>query len=281
MADLTIRRGEVELATETFGSRSDPALLLIMGAMASMLWWPEEFCEQLASRGRYVIRYDNRDTGLSTTHPPGEPGYTFADMAEDAVAILDGYGLETADIVGISMGGFLAQRLALIHPDRVRTLTVMSSSPLGIDGLPPFTDAYREHAATGEAVDWSDRASIIDFMLRDARMTASTTHPHDPAAARLLLDRDLDRARSFASATNHFIIAGGDDDDHLAAADLRVPLLVIHGTSDPIFPIAHGEALANAVTGSKLQRLVGGGHELHRKDWPQIIGAIAAHVGAP
>lgn len=280
MVQLTVERDGVKLASETFGNSSDPALLLIMGAMASMLWWPEEFCAQLAARGRYVIRFDNRDTGLSTTYPPGQPGYTLADMAEDAVAILDGHRIEAADIVGISLGGFIAQRVALAHPDRVRTLTVMSSSPLGIDGLPPFTDAYSEHAATGEAVDWSDRASITDFMLRDARMSASTVHPHDPAAARLLLERDLDRSPSFASATNHFMLAGGDDEDRLAA-DLRVPLLVIHGTSDPIFPIAHGEALANAVSGAKLQRIEGGGHELHRNDWPQITGAIAAHVGAP
>ncbi|MCV9966387.1 alpha/beta fold hydrolase [Pararhizobium sp. BT-229] len=279
MANLTIRRGEVELATEAFGHSSDPALLLIMGAMASMLWWPEEFCEQLAAQGRFVIRYDNRDTGLSTTYPPGEPGYTLSDMAEDAVAILDGYGIKTADIVGISLGGFIAQRVALAHPDRIRTLTVMSSSPLGIDGLPPFTDAYSEHAATGETVDWTDRTSVLDFMLRDSHMIAGTAHPHDAVATRRLIERDMDRARSFASATNHFMIEGGDGDKHLAAADLRVPLLVIHGTADPIFPIAHGEALANAVSGAKLQRIEGGGHELHRNDWPQITDAIAAHAG--
>jgi len=279
MADLTIRRGEVELATETFGEPSNPALLLIMGAMASMLWWPEQFCENLAAQGRFVIRYDNRDTGLSTIYPPGELRYTLSDMAEDAVAILDGYGIETADIVGISMGGFIAQRVALAHPDRVRTLTVMSSSPLGIDGLPPFTQAYGEHAATGESIDWTARADVLDFMLRDVSMIASTIHPHDTAAARLSIERDMDRARSFASATNHFMLEGGDGDKRPAAADLRVPLLVIHGTADPIFPIAHGEALANAVSGATLQRIEGGGHELHRNDWPQITAAIAAHAG--
>jgi pimeloyl-ACP methyl ester carboxylesterase len=279
MADLTITRGEVELATETFGHSSDPALLLIMGAMASMLWWPEEFCRQLAAQGRFVIRYDNRDTGLSTTYPPGSTHYTLSDMAEDAVAILDGYGIKAADIFGMSLGGFIAQRVALAHPDRVRTLTILSSSPLGIDGLPPFTEAYGAHAAAGETVDWTDRADVFDFMMRDVRMIASTTHPHDAAAAQLLIERDMDRARSFASATNHFMLESGDGEKRLAAADLRVPLLVIHGTADPIFPIAHGEALANAVSGAKLQRIEGGGHELHASDWPQITGAIAAHAG--
>ena len=130
MAVLTIRRGEVDIATEAFGHPTDPALLLIMGAMASMLWWPEDFCEQLAARGHFVIRYDNRDTGLSTTDPLGEPGYTLSDMAQDAVAILDGYRIKTADIIGMSMGGFIAQRVALSYPARVRTLTIISSSPL-------------------------------------------------------------------------------------------------------------------------------------------------------
>jgi pimeloyl-ACP methyl ester carboxylesterase len=280
MADLTITRGEVELATETFGHSSDPALLLIMGAMASMLWWPEEFCRQLAAQGRFVIRYDNRDTGLSTTYPPGSTPYTLSDMAEDAVAVLDGHGIKAADIAGMSLGGFIAQRVALAHSDRVRTLTILSSSPLGIEGLPPFTEAYSAHAATGETVDWTDRADVLDFMMRDVSMIASTTHPHDAGAARLFVERDMDRARSFASATNHFMLENGDGDKRPAAADLRVPLLVIHGTADPIFPIAHGEALANAVSGAKLQRIEGGGHELHPNDWPQITRAIATHAGA-
>ncbi|TCU11915.1 alpha/beta fold hydrolase [Rhizobium sullae] len=279
MAKLTINSEDVKLATETFGDHSNPAVLLIMGAMASMLWWPDEFCERIAASGRYVIRYDNRDTGLSTAYPTGEPGYTFADMAEDAIAILDGYGIETAHLVGMSLGGMIAQWVTLGHPDRVKTLTLISSSPLGIDGLPPFTEAYGEHAATAEAVDWSNRASVLDFMTRDARMVASTLHPHDAGAARRLVEQDLDRARSFASATNHFLLEGGDYGGPKNAADLSVSLLVIHGTSDPIFPIVHGEALVRAVSGSTLQRVEGGGHELHRGDWPQIVSAIVSHTG--
>ena len=201
-------------------------------------------------------------------------------MAQDAVAILDGYRIKTADIIGMSMGGFIAQRVALSYPARVRTLTIISSSPLGIDGLPGFTDAYNEHAATAEMLDWTDRESVTGFMMRDVRMIASTTHPHDEAAALQLIEHDMDRARSFVNATNHFLVEGGDDEKRLAATDLHVPVLVIHGTSDPIFPLAHGEALANAVAGAKLERIEGGGHELHRNDWPQIIGAIAAHGAA-
>lgn len=274
----TVRRHDAELATEAFGKPSDPALLLIMGAMASMLWWPEEFCRCLAGEGHYVIRYDNRDTGLSTVWPPGEPGYSSDDMVDDAVAILDAYGIETAHVAGMSMGGMLAQKVALRHPARVRTLTAISTSPIGISGLPPASDSYREHAAGGEAVDWKDRASVIDFMTRDAAALASTMHPHDSVAARAMIERDFDRARSFASATNHFMLPDQGEPDARTARQIPVSLLVIHGTSDPIFPIEHGEALAAAVAGATLVRIEGGGHELHRNDWPQIIAATSIHM---
>ena len=105
-----------EIVSQAFGDPRDPAMLLIMGAMASMLWWPEALCEKLAGEGRFVIRYDNRDTGLSTKYAPGEPPYTFDDMADDAVRVLDSHGIGMAHVVGMSMGGMIAQRLALRHP---------------------------------------------------------------------------------------------------------------------------------------------------------------------
>src|SRR5919108_4989276 len=133
MSERTVRADGIELATQTFGDASDQPVLLIMGAMASMLWWPEEFCRRLSGSGRYVIRYDNRDTGLSTTYEPGKPGYTSADMIDDAVRLLDGYGLPAAHIVGMSMGGAIAQSVALEYPERVLSLTAISTSPVGID----------------------------------------------------------------------------------------------------------------------------------------------------
>jgi pimeloyl-ACP methyl ester carboxylesterase len=127
----TVRIGETAIATEAFGDPAHPPMMLIMGGMASMLWWPETFCRRLAERGRFVIRYDQRDTGLSTKSPPGEPGYGMDDVVDDAFAVLDAYGMSGAHLVGFSLGGMIGQVAALKTPQRVRSLTVISSSPIG------------------------------------------------------------------------------------------------------------------------------------------------------
>ncbi|WP_214469679.1 alpha/beta hydrolase [Mesorhizobium sp. dw_380] len=268
-----------EIISEAFGDPGNPPLLLIMGAMASMLWWPEAFCRKLANAGLYVIRYDNRDTGRSTKYAPGEPPYTFDDMADDAVGALDSHGIDKAHVAGMSMGGMIAQLVALKHPSRVASLTVISSSPMGMDTshLPRTTDAYIKHSAEGADVDWSDRGQVIDFMVRDIRAIASVAHPFDEAAMRAFIERDYDRSGGFLSATNHFLVKGSDRWKG-RLGELTAPLLVIHGTADPIFPIEHGEALAEAVDGAKLLRVEGGGHELHPQDWPDVVAAIAAHI---
>ncbi|MDX8518700.1 alpha/beta fold hydrolase [Mesorhizobium dulcispinae] len=266
-----------EIVSESFGDPCDPAILLIMGAMASMLWWPEAFCRQLARRGRFVIRYDNRDTGLSTKYTPGEPPYVFEDMVDDAIRVLDDHNTRKAQVVGMSMGGMIAQIVALKYPERVSALTVISSSPLGVDtsGLPGASQAYREHSAKGADVDWSNRGQVLDFMVKDARAIASTLHPFDSERTRAMIEEDYDRSGGLAFATNHFLLKGGGPERRIK--DLTVPLLVIHGTADPLFPIEHGEALADAVPGAGLVRIDGGGHELHRNNWPQIVEAIATH----
>jgi pimeloyl-ACP methyl ester carboxylesterase len=266
-----------EIISQTFGDPADPAILLVMGAMASMLWWPEAFCRQLAERGRFVIRYDNRDTGLSTKYTPGAPPYTFEDMVDDAVRVLDDHGVAKAHVVGMSMGGMIAQTVALKYPARVIALTVISSSPLGVDtsGLPGMTAAYGQHAAEGGDVDWSDRTQVLAYMAKDARSLASTLHPFDADRAQELIEADYERSGGLASAINHFALEGGGPKRSIT--DIAVPLLVIHGTSDPIFPVAHGEALAKAARGARLVKIEGGGHELHPDDWRQVIEAIAAH----
>ena len=273
---MTAATKRPDIVSQAFGNPADPAVLLIMGAMASMLWWPEAFCRQLAGRGRFVIRYDNRDTGLSTKYPPGAPSYTFEDMVDDAVRVLDDHGVANAHVAGMSMGGTLAQSVALKYPKRVGALTVISSSPLGVDtsGLPGTTEAYKEHSAQGANVDWSDREQVLDFMVKDARAIASTRHPFDEKRTRAMIEADYDRSSGLASATNHFLVKGGGP--KRTVRDLTAPLLVIHGTTDPLFPVEHGEALAKAVPGAKLVKVEGGGHELHRNDWPQIIEAMAA-----
>ncbi|NGO52533.1 alpha/beta fold hydrolase [Allomesorhizobium camelthorni] len=277
--ERVIRAGGVEIATEAFGNPANPPILLMMGMMASMLWWPAEFCQRLAEQKRYVIRYDNRDTGLSTAYEPGEPTYTLDDMTDDVFRVLDGYGIRTANVVGMSLGGVIAQYAALKHPRRVASLTAISTWPVGSDTShpPESTETDVDPSAGGEKVDWSDRAQVIDFMVKDARMLAGTTHCHDERDARQLIERDYDRAKNFASATNHFMLKGGDQWKG-RLREIRAPLLVIHGTADPAVPVEHGAALADAFADAKFVRLEGGGHELHREDWDEIIAAIVEHT---
>lgn len=275
----TIETDGLELAAESFGDPTHPPVLLIMGQMASMLWWPEEFCRGLAAQGRHVIRYDNRDTGLSTKYAPGEAPYTKDDMADDAMRVLDGFGIRSAHLVGMSLGGEIAQIAAIEHAARVSTLTTISTSPVGMDTshLPQTTEAYMEHSAAGAEVDWADRGQVVDFVSKDAAMIAGTAHPHDAARARAFIEGDYDRSGGYLSATNHFMLKDGEDMQG-RLAEMRAPLLVIHGTADPIFPVEQGAALAEAVAGAKLVRIEGGGHELHPNDWDQLIAAIVEHT---
>jgi pimeloyl-ACP methyl ester carboxylesterase len=270
-----------EIISEAFGDPANPPLLLIMGAMASMLWWPEALCRKLTEAGLFVIRYDNRDTGRSTKYKPGEPPYTFDDMADDAVRVLDDHGIGSAHVAGMSMGGMIAQLVALKHPSRVASLTVISSSPVGVDTshLPGTTEAYIEHSAEGAKVDWSDRGQVIDFIVRDARAIASIAHPFDEARMRAFIEQDYDRSGGFLSAANHFMLKGGNAWKG-RLHEITAPLLVIHGTADPIFPIEHGEALADTVAGANVLRIEGGGHELHPDDWDAIVAGIVAHAQA-
>lgn len=278
------KAAEPEIVSQTFGDPAHAPMLLIMGAMASMLWWPEAFCRKLAGKGLFAIRYDNRDTGRSTKYAPGEPPYTFDDMVDDAICVLDNHGVAKAHVVGMSMGGMIAQLVALKYPSRVVSLTAISTSPIGIDTshLPGTTEAYLKHSAEGAKVDWSDRAQVVDYIVKDAHAIAGTAYPFDEKRTRAFVEQDYDRSGGFLSATNHFMLKTGEDqgseDRKARLHDLKVPLLVIHGTADPIFPVEHGAALAEAVAGARLVRIEGGGHELHPDDWPAIIDAIVAQA---
>jgi pimeloyl-ACP methyl ester carboxylesterase len=279
MCGRTILQSGVAIAAEAYGDPAHPAVLLVMGAMASMLWWPRAFCEALAGRGFHVIRYDNRDTGRSSKYEPGAPSYGVDDMADDAIRVLDGHGVGAAHIVGMSMGGMIAQIVALKYRDRTLSLTAISSSPVGIDtsGLPSTTEAYKAHGAKGGTVDWSDRNQAIDYMVEDVRMLTGAERPFDAAETRAFIETDYDRSGGLLNATKHFMLQGGADwTGRLGGLDAA--LLVIHGTSDPIFPVEYGEALAAAVKDATLLRIEGGGHELNRQDWPAIIEAIARHA---
>jgi pimeloyl-ACP methyl ester carboxylesterase len=273
-----IEANGVELCTETFGDPGDPPILLIMGTGASMLWWEEEFCGMLADGGRFVIRYDHRDTGRSVTYEPGRPGYTGEDLVADGAGVLDAYGISAAHLVGVSAGGAFAQLLALDHPDRVLSLVLISTSPaLPVDReLPSATERFTRFLETAE-VDWADRESVIEYLVGYSRMLAGGERPFDEAAARALIHRDAERARDFAAARNHDVLGdAGRQRDALSA--ITAPTLVIHGTADPMFPVEHGEALAEEIPHARLLTLEGAGHGVERPDWRPIVDAVVDHT---
>jgi pimeloyl-ACP methyl ester carboxylesterase len=278
MPERMIEANGAEICTESFGDPTDPPILLLMGTGASMLFWEEEFCRSLAGAGRFVVRYDHRDTGRSTAYPPGQPGYTGADLTRDAVAVLDGLGLEAAHLVGISAGGGIAQEIALEHPDRALSLVLMSTSPVtGVDrALPPPTRDFGRFVAS-EKVDWSDRESVVEYLVAYWRVLAGGVRPFDEDAYRNLVRREVDRARHFASLQNHGVMGQGEGTSR-RLSEIAAPTLVIHGSADPMFPLEHGEALADEIPDARLVQLDGAGHGVYREDWYTILPAVEAHT---
>jgi pimeloyl-ACP methyl ester carboxylesterase len=251
-----------------------------MGIGASMLWWEEELCRMLADGGRFVIRYDHRDTGRSATYEPGRPGYTGEDLVADATGILDAYGIPAAHLVGVSAGGAFAQLVALDAPDRVLSLVLMSASPAlpGDRELPAPTERFTRFAATAE-VDWTDAESVIEYQVDYSRVLAGGQRPFDEAPVRDLVRRDVERARDFPAAQNHDLL-GDDGRDREPLSAITAPTLVIHGTADPMFPLGHGEALAEEIPDARLIALDGAGHGVYRRDWDAIVRAILEHTGS-
>ena len=269
----------VALCTETCGDTTDPAVLLVMGAMASAVWWPEDFCRQLAERGRFVVRYDHRDTGKSTSYRLGMATYTVEDLADDAVGVLNAYAIDRAHFVGMSLGGYLAQLVALKDPERVRTLTLIASERLASaePGMPAMQPAIAQYYAQAAGLDWEDRTAVIDYQVGAWRLMSGSAHPFDEGAIRARAGADFDRTPNLLTAFNHASLR--DADRWLGRLDEVVaPSLIIHGTEDPVLPFAHGLALHAALRHSRLLTLTGTGHELHQADWPVILDAIEQHT---
>ena len=278
MSERLIQADGVELCAEAFGAPADPPVLLIAGLGASMLWWDGGFCRALAGRGRCVLRYDHRDTGRSTAYPPGRPGYTNGDLVADAAGVLDAHGLVSAHVVGSSAGGALAQLLALDFPQRVRSLVLISTSPAlpGGGELPPPAPAFGRFFAAA-SVDPDDPESVIAHTVAYARMLAGGRRPFDEAAAQALVRRDVERARDFRAARNHDAMRD-DGCERPGLETIRAPTLVIHGGADPMFPPAHGEALARQIPGAHLLVLEDAGHGVEPADHARVIEAIAEHT---
>jgi pimeloyl-ACP methyl ester carboxylesterase len=277
----------ITLCYDTFGERSDPTALLIMGLGTQMIAWHEDFCRELAGRGLYVVRFDNRDAGRSTHFtgpPPTIPQllrrsrraaqYTLRDMADDAAGLLRELEIAPAHVIGASMGGMIAQTLAAHHPQLVRSLVSIMSTTGRITRGQPRLRTYPVLLRPPPA----DRAEFIRHIERVFGVIGSRGLPQDIADVRDLAARSYDRDRDPASVGRQLaaIIASGDRTVELAR--ISAPTLVIHGTVDPLVAPSGGRATARAIRGAKLMRIPGMGHDLPRAAWTRIIDAIAENA---
>lgn len=274
-----ITSGDAKIATQSIGDRGNPTLLLVMGATASMLWWPQDFCDKLAAAGFHVIRYDHRDTGRSTSYPPGEPAYAVEDLADDMIAVLDAYGVDKAHVIGMSLGGYVAQMAAVRRANRIASLVLIGSEPLGWTGppLPGIAPRFMAHFESFGALDTRDRAAMRDFLLEGARLSAGDACPFDAERELRRIDAELERAGDIRSAFNHGMLTVREDWSD-ATARISQPVLVLHGEQDPILPLPNGEAIAAAIPGARLIVLKGVGHEIPPVAIPLMIGAITGFM---
>ena len=282
----------IQLCFDSFGESGAPPLLLIMGLAAQMIAWDDEFCSALAGRGFHVLRFDNRDIGLSTRFAqagipditaaftaalqglPVSAPYNLSDMAADAVGLLDALDIDSAHVVGASMGGAIAQTMAIEHPGRLRSLTSIMATT-GAPGLPPPTP---EATAMLLKPTPTDQAGYFQSYVQTWKVLRAGSFPEDES-------RDLTRAsQNFARGLNPpgvarqlaAILASGSRRE--ALAQVRLPALVIHGSVDPLVPAACGVDTANAIVDAELLVIEGMGHALPISMWPRIVGAIAAHA---
>jgi pimeloyl-ACP methyl ester carboxylesterase len=262
----------IHVCVETFGERTDPPLLLIAGGASSMDWWEDEFCRRLAAGGRYVIRYDHRDTGRSSSFPAGEPPYSVADLAADALGLLDAIGVRRAHIVGLSLGGALAQRIAVEHPARVRTLTLMATRPESEE----LADGTAEEQ--DDPTDWRDRRAAVDRIVAETLDLAGPL-TFDEAHLRRLAERVYDRTTDMAaSAANHWLAARGAP---IAGrlGEITAPTLILHGTEDKLFAMPAAEKLEREIPEATLVTLTGVGHEFPpRAVWDVVLTLILDHT---
>jgi pimeloyl-ACP methyl ester carboxylesterase len=281
------RANGLELEYDVRGDVAAPALLLVMGLGAQMIAWPEGLLDLLARRFR-VIRFDNRDSGRSTwlddEGPPNvalaieagqlgrpvESAYTLSDLAADAAALLDVLDIAAAHVVGASMGGFVAQQMAIDSPARVRTLTSIMSST-GDPELPPPAPAAL--AALLEPLP-PGREAFIDRSVRASRAVSATGFPFDEEWVRWRAAASFDRGVSADGFGRQLLCVWASPSRKQALRAVRLPTLIIHGAADPLLPLAHGRATAEAIPGARLLVIDGMGHDLPRGAWPRVAWAI-------
>jgi pimeloyl-ACP methyl ester carboxylesterase len=279
----------IELCYETFGSPEDPALLLIMGLGGQMIWWDDELCGQLAAAGFHVIRFDNRDCGRSTIlahagvpknsalrrRDPSAAAYSLDDMAADAVGLLDLLGITAAHVVGVSMGGMIAQILALRHPRRVLSLCSISSTT----GDPSVGKMrWRLYPVFLRPLP-RDRARYVQAFIRLAKKVGSPgKYAPDDAQVRDLAERSFERGFHPDGTRRQFAAAITAPNRTPLLRQLRVPAVVIHGKADGLIRPSGGEATAEAIPDARLVLIKGMAHDLPRQIWPQLISEISENA---
>jgi pimeloyl-ACP methyl ester carboxylesterase len=289
-----IRANGIEIVYETFGEPDAPPMLLIMGLGCQMIDWKDEFCAMLACRGFRVIRFDNRDVGQSTVfadagHPSidamleamgrgerVEAPYLLSDLVADTIGLLDALDIERSHVVGLSMGGMIAQLMAAGHPERVLTLTSMMSST-GEPGLPGSTpEAWTCLTAPLE----TELEPFLEQYLYKWGVYCGPAYPFDPVAGKEHASRVFARGIHPAGRDRQMaaILASGSRREVLAS--ISCPTLVIHGGSDPVVRIEGGRATASAIADAELITIEGMGHDLPKAVWPRVVDAIARHAGA-
>jgi pimeloyl-ACP methyl ester carboxylesterase len=279
----------IDIEYDDFGDPSNPTLLLVMGLGAQMIVWDERFCQQLADRGFHVVRYDNRDVGLSTKleNAPvpdvvaamggdgSSAAYLLGDMADDGVGLLDTLGIDKAHIVGASMGGMIVQEMAIRHPDRVLSLCSIMSTTGSREVGQPTPDAMSQLLRPPPTT----REDAIELSVEASRVIGATGFPLDEDRIRARAGEAWDRCHYPMGIARQLvaIMASGDRTEKLQRLD--VPTLVIHGESDPLVTLSGGEATAKAVPGAELLVIPGMGHDMPEGAWPQIVDAIVANTG--
>ena len=264
------RNGSVELEYQTFGDDHPEAVLLVNGLGSQMTRWPEAFCEKLAAKGYRAIRFDNRDTGLSTW--PADR-YTLADMAADAVAVLDAAGVRKAHIAGVSMGGMIVQRMALNHPDRVLSLTSIMSTTGAPDAFRSTPDAAAVLNKPGPdpAVDYE---AFVAHGVANARTIGSPSYPWEEAALRARVIAEHARAFNPVGVARQRAAVAADGDRTAELRGLKLPTVVLHGADDPLLMKIGGEATAAAIQGAELRIIPGMGHDLPPGLYDTFVDAI-------
>jgi pimeloyl-ACP methyl ester carboxylesterase len=288
----TARANGIDIEYETFGNKSARPLLLVMGLSAQMVFWDTQFCQQLVERGHFVIRFDNRDVGLSSKiDAAGVPDvmaaisarmqgekitapYTINDMAADSIGLLDSLGIDKAHVCGASMGGMIAQTIAIAYPKRVSSLiSIMSTT-----GNPNLPQGKPEVMSVLLAPPPSEREAAIEQGVRVWRTISGPGFPFDEEWTRRIVALAYDRCYHPEGAMRQLTAIMAQDDRTDALKHITTPVLVIHGADDPLVPVEGGKATAEAVPNSSLLIIEGMGHSLPQPAWPQIIDAIASHT---